>query len=49
MEFVMGICDQVSVMHNGSALTEGSPEEVRANPDVLEAYLGSDLSAAEAE
>jgi len=43
MEFVMGLCDQVAVMHNGSALTAGVPDDVRANPAVLEAYLGSDL------
>jgi ABC-type branched-subunit amino acid transport system ATPase component len=36
-------------MHNGSALTEGTPEAVRANPAVLEAYLGTDLAVAEAE
>lgn len=47
MEFVMSLCDQVSVMHNGAALTEGSPAEVRANPLVLEAYLGSDMVEAE--
>jgi ABC-type branched-subunit amino acid transport system ATPase component len=46
MEFVMGLCDRVSVMHQGCALTAGAPDEVRANPDVLEAYLGSDMKAA---
>jgi neutral amino acid transport system ATP-binding protein len=35
MEFVMGLCDRVLVMHQGCALTAGAPEEVRANPDVL--------------
>ena len=49
MEFVMGICDEVSVMHNGSALTSGAPEAVRSNPAVLEAYLGSDLSEEDQE
>jgi neutral amino acid transport system ATP-binding protein len=46
MEFVMGLCDRVSVMHQGCDLTSGAPEEVRANPDVLEAYLGTDVKAA---
>jgi len=46
MEFVMGLCDQVNVMHQGCALAAGAPGEVRANPDVLEAYLGSDMKAA---
>ena len=40
MEFVMGLCDKVMVMHRGSKLAEGTPAEVRANPAVLEAYLG---------
>ena len=43
MEFVMGLCDQVFVMHQGCALASGRPDDVRANPDVLEAYLGSDV------
>lgn len=43
MEFVMGLCDRVLVMHQGCALTAGLPEEVRSNPDVLEAYLGTDM------
>jgi ABC-type branched-subunit amino acid transport system ATPase component len=40
MEFVMGLCDTVTVMHRGSKIAEGPPEEVRNNPAVLEAYLG---------
>lgn len=40
MEFVMGLCDKVMVMHRGTRLTEGTPAEVRADPAVLEAYLG---------
>ncbi len=47
MEFVMGICDQVSVMHQGSALLEGKPEIVRNDPAVLEAYLGTDMTEVE--
>jgi ABC-type branched-subunit amino acid transport system ATPase component len=43
MEFVMGLCDRVLVMHQGCALTAGVPQEVRSNPDVLEAYLGTDM------
>jgi ABC-type branched-subunit amino acid transport system ATPase component len=40
MEFVMGLCDRVMVMHRGAKLAEGTPAAVRANPAVLEAYLG---------
>jgi ABC-type branched-subunit amino acid transport system ATPase component len=40
MEFVMGLCDTVTVMHRGSTITAGVPAEVRRNPAVLEAYLG---------
>lgn len=40
MEFVMNLCDSVTVMHQGANLVTGSPAEVRANPLVLDAYLG---------
>src|ERR1019366_3488835 len=47
MEFVMGLCDRVMVMHQGCALTAGAPQEVRSNPAVLEAYLGTDMTGTE--
>jgi neutral amino acid transport system ATP-binding protein len=40
MEFVMGLCDRVTVMDHGSMLVSGRPEEVRGDPRVLDAYLG---------
>jgi ABC-type branched-subunit amino acid transport system ATPase component len=40
MEFVMRLCDTVTVMHQGTNLVSGSPAEVRSNPLVLDAYLG---------
>ncbi|HXX78211.1 MAG TPA: ABC transporter ATP-binding protein [Ktedonobacteraceae bacterium] len=40
MEFVMGLCEKITVMHRGSNIAEGTPQEVRSNPAVLEAYLG---------
>lgn len=40
MEFVMNLCDTVTVMHQGSTLVTGAPDAVRRNPLVLDAYLG---------
>jgi neutral amino acid transport system ATP-binding protein len=40
MEFVMGLCSTVMVMHRGSKIAEGNPDQIRKNPAVLEAYLG---------
>jgi len=40
MDLVMDVCDPVIVMDRGKKLTEGSPEEVRNDPRVLEVYLG---------
>lgn len=41
MEVIFAICDRLTVLHLGQVLTEGAPEEVRANPEVIRAYLGS--------
>lgn len=40
MEFVMNLCDTVTVMHQGQDLVSGRPADVRNNPLVLDAYLG---------
>ena len=40
MEFVMGLCDSVSVMHRGTTIATGVPDAIRTNPEVLDAYLG---------
>ncbi len=41
MQAVMGLCDRITVVSFGEMLAEGRPAEIRANPDVIEAYLGS--------
>jgi len=40
MGFVMDLCDPVIVMHRGTVIAQGSPEVVREDPIVLDAYLG---------
>lgn len=43
MDLVMNTCDPVIVMNYGEKLTEGSPEEIRSDKRVLEAYLGESV------
>ena len=40
MDIIMSVSDRISVMHFGSLIAEGSPEEIQRNPDVRRAYLG---------
>lgn len=40
MDFVMSLCTRVVVMAEGKVLAVGTPAEIRANPAVIEAYLG---------
>jgi len=42
MNMVMGISDRVLVMEHGQAIACGAPDEIRANPRVIKAYLGDE-------
>jgi ABC-type branched-subunit amino acid transport system ATPase component len=42
MEFVMSLCSRITVLRQGTALISGTPEEVRSDPAVLDAYLGGE-------
>ena len=48
MELVMGICERILVVSFGRTIAQGTPESVRANPVVIEAYLGEPVEGAQA-
>ena len=40
MDVALGLADRVTVLHQGRVILEGSPDEVRANPEVRDVYFG---------
>ena len=42
MRFVMGLCEQIAVLNFGRIIAQGGPEQIRTDPQVIEAYLGRD-------
>ena len=43
MDFVMGLCDTITVLDSGTVVAVGPPQEIRSDPRVLDAYLGSEV------
>ena len=48
MKLVMGICEQITVLDHGETIARGTPEAVRADRKVIEAYLGDSYAASHA-
>ena len=40
MEVIMTLCRNISVIDFGREIARGNPDEIRANPEVIKAYLG---------
>ena len=46
IDIIMSVSDRISVMHFGSLIAEGTPDEIQKNPEVRRAYLGGVAAAA---
>ena len=42
MRFVMGLCDRIAVLNFGRIIAEGTPDQIKNNQEVIEAYLGKE-------
>jgi branched-chain amino acid transport system ATP-binding protein len=47
MRLIMGLCDRIHVLNYGRTIAEGTPEKVRREPAVVEAYLGTEVGTSE--